>query len=134
MKKLNLGERAVLFAFGALILISVILLGCGANPKPNAVFTPPAPLPLNITTFPRIIQVYASFWLRCMLPEDANGTAIFGIEGMFHTAHKPLDRRMYERLVDAPCQQMYAYCGYKPDGDPNIKMTRLTIEPVGECK
>lgn len=114
-------------------LFLFLTLGCGAKSNPT-VFVPPPPLPLSISIYPQLVRVYSDFRFKCLLPEDADGTAIFGIEGIFHTAHTPLDKRMYERLVTAPCHELLAYCGYKPQGKPDIHMVRQTIEPVGECR
>lgn len=115
------------------IVLTFSLWGCASNPQ-STVFVPPAPLPLTLTTFPQVIQSYSEFWLRCMLPEEAAGTAIWGITEHFHSEHKPLDKRMYERLIKAPCEPIVAYCGYRPNGVSEAKMTTLTITPVGECR
>lgn len=116
----------------ALLLSILTLMGCAS--KAPTVFTPPEPMPLSISVYPQAVTVYSTIRFKCFLPEHADGTAIYGIRDMFHSAHNPLDRRMYERLINVGCDKLVAYCGYKPSGSPDTKMISVEIEPVGECR
>lgn len=115
------------------VLCLLSFLGCGAKTKP-VVFVPPTPLPLTLKTWPPLIQVYTEFKLQCLLPDGAEGTAIFGIQDRFHSEHTPLDKRLYERWSSAGCDPMSAYCGYRKPGEPKPTMTSIVITPIGECR
>jgi hypothetical protein len=113
-------------------LLLLILSGCGA--VPIAPVTVPESLPLSIIVYPQLVRVYSTFRFTCLLPDEAEGAVVYGIQGLFHSEHKPLDRKAYSRIVTIGCDEMQLYCGYLSPGATKPKMITQTLTPIGECR
>lgn len=90
-------------------------------------------MPLSISLNPRLLVAEHEARISCRLPTNVgDGQFIFGITGMFHS-EGPIDKRVYDRMIMAPCVPVHIYCGYKEHDQAEIKMIAQDVEPVGDC-
>lgn len=117
-----------------LMLLLLVSIGCGATAPKPVITVANTDMPLTITLTPRVVLVYTDFWFHCKLPTQVpDGIVIYGASGHFHS-EGPIDRRVYSRIVTAPCENLRLYCGHRQAGKSEPEMINHILEPVGECR
>lgn len=117
------------------LVILLMLLGLESCSPTNSlpVVVPITDMPLSISLNPRLLVAEHEARISCRLPTNVGeGQFVFGITGLFHS-EGPIDKRVYDRMIMAPCAPVHIYCGYKEHGQPEAKMITQDVEPVGDC-